>query len=114
MRLREDRVLVRVEVDHVVGQDDVEARVREGELLRFAFDEVEVRGTHLHGGGAALASICGVMSMPMTLPSLPTIWAATSESVPAPEPRSSTRSPGASRPSENGLAMPAKDSAAPS
>jgi hypothetical protein len=60
----------------------------------------------------ALASICGVMSMPVTCPAEPTICAAISESVPAPEPRSSTRSPGRSRPSANGFATPAKDSAA--
>ena len=60
----------------------------------------------------AFSSISEVMSIPVTLPSGPTIWAATSESVPAPEPRSSTRSPGTSRPSENGFATPANDSAA--
>src|SRR6266566_4471628 len=50
----------------------------------------------------AFVSISGVMSIPVTWPCSPTICAATSESVPAPEPMSSTRSPGASRPIATG------------
>ena len=60
----------------------------------------------------AFANISGVMSMPVTEPSGPIICAATSESIPAPQPMSSTRSPACSEPSENGLATPANDSAA--
>lgn len=54
------------------------------------------------------------MSTPVTVPSTPTICAATSESVPAPEPMSSTAAPRSIGPSENGLATPANDSVADS
>jgi hypothetical protein len=61
-----------------------------------------------------LASISAVMSMPITWPPGPTWPAAMKESNPAPEPTSTTLSPGASRRSENGSPTPAKDSMAAS
>ncbi len=56
----------------------------------------------------ARCNIAAVMSTPMTRPAWPAICAATSRSVPAPHPRSTTVSPGAMRPSENGSATPTK------
>ena len=54
------------------------------------------------------------MSMPMTSPSGPTIFAAMRESMPAPQPTSTIRSPGANAPRLNGFPVPANDSMGPS
>ena len=59
-----------------------------------------------------LTTISGVMSIPMTRPLEPTWVATMNESNRAPDPTSTTRSPGWSRPRENGLPTPAKDSTA--
>ena len=62
----------------------------------------------------AFASISSVKSTPTTAPDEPTWAAARKESNPAPEPTSTTLSPGSSALSEKGLATPAKDSTASS
>jgi hypothetical protein len=92
-QLGEDGVLVGDQVDDAVRDDDVVAPVRERQPFCLGLDELDVRGAHLRGRSLRLVNISGVMSIPVTRPSSPTIWAAMSESVPAPAPRSSTRSP---------------------
>jgi hypothetical protein len=54
------------------------------------------------------------MSTPTTRPEAPTCCAAMKQSKPAPEPASTTRSPGSSLRKEKGFATPAKDSTASS
>ena len=54
----------------------------------------------------ARSTISGVMSIPMTRPAGPTRSAARKQSKPAPEPRSSTVSPGVSDASATGLPQP--------
>jgi hypothetical protein len=56
----------------------------------------------------ARSSIADVMSTPMTRPSGPTICAAISRSVPAPQPRSSTTEPVSTCPNLQWFATPAK------
>ena len=60
----------------------------------------------------AISSIAGVMSTPTTAPSGPTARAAMSASIPAPDPMSTTRSPGAGSPQWNGFETPAKEATA--
>ena len=59
---------------------------------------------------AAFSNMAGVMSMLMTRPDGPTWPAAIKLSNPAPQPTSSTVSPGRRSPIENGLPVPANDS----
>ena len=47
VELREDCVLVGDQVDHAVRDHDVEAFVRERQLLRLRLDELDVRRTQL-------------------------------------------------------------------
>ena len=54
----------------------------------------------------ALAIISSVMSTPMTRPVGPTFFAASRRSMPAPEPRSRTTSPGLSPAKASGLPQP--------
>src|SRR4029077_6336351 len=54
------------------------------------------------------SSISGVISTPITLPSPPTQSAASRESMPAPDPRSTPFSPGLGGPQKNGFPTPAK------
>jgi hypothetical protein len=54
----------------------------------------------------ALAIISSVMSTPMTRPAGPTLRAASSRSMPAPEPRSRTTCPGLTSENASGLPQP--------
>jgi hypothetical protein len=54
MELGEDRVLVGDEVDDAVRDDDVEAQVRERQVLGLAFDELHVLDSHGRGGRTRL------------------------------------------------------------
>ena len=56
----------------------------------------------------ASSSMAGVMSSPVTLPVSPTCWDARKQSMPPPEPRSSTRSPGCRPARAVGLPQPAE------
>ena len=55
----------------------------------------------------------GVMSRPMTRPVGPTFWAARKQSMPPPEPRSRTTSPGLRPAMAVGLPQPSEALAAP-
>ena len=87
-------LLVGREVDHAVGDDHVDARVRERQLLDIALEELDVgRRPASRALARASSSISSVMSSPIALPVGPTRRAEIRTSAPAPEPRSSTVSP---------------------
>ena len=73
VELREDGILIRHEVDHAVRDDDVERRVLERQQLDLPLDETHVRDVEFSGCALARSSIAGVMSIPVTEPSAPTI-----------------------------------------
>ena len=103
--LGEHGALVGAEVDDAVGDDDVGPAVVDRAALRRG-----LRGTRRgrsrarRRSRATSSSISAVMSMPTTRPVAPTCAAAMKESNPAPEPTSTTRSPGSSAPQRERVA----------
>ena len=96
-RLAQHAVLVRREIDHAVRDDDINGGVRQGNVLDLAFEELDVRDT-----GLALIFACQRQHVVGHIQAIGFAGGAyaradKSTSMPPPEPRSSTVSPGAVR-----------------
>jgi hypothetical protein len=86
--------LIRHQVEDAVGDDHVRPATGDGQRLAIPFAELDVVYPGFGAARRALASMAGVMSTPTTWPSVPTMRAAIRLSSPAPQPTSTTRSPG--------------------
>src|SRR5829696_7606686 len=109
-----DADLVGAEVDDPVGDHHVGPAIFHGQVLDHTLAKLHVLQLELVGEPTATREYLGVMSTPMTRPVGPTHSAARKVSMPAPEPRSTTCSPGCGWSQWKGLATPAKASQAAS
>ena len=94
MDLPEGPVLVGHEIQHTIADNNINRAILDGQAFDLTHAKFDIVQAGFPRVSRAFASMASVISTPMTRPVGPTFLAASRQSKPAPEPRSSTTSPG--------------------